>query len=140
MKADQKADAVETLTKGWHNADERGDRIPKRSMEEMLRELGAPVPTPLRVEPEGGEVTGFRCQRPGCLAGKYAKQLDKPPVPDEIGLRILQDICSDCWTDWLKNYSIKVINELRIDLSSESGMAEYDKYMNGFFGFEETNS
>jgi Fe-S cluster biosynthesis and repair protein YggX len=138
MKAQQNAEAVETLTKGWHNAEERGDRIPKQAMEEMLRELGAPVPQAVVAEREGGEESGFKCQRPGCMSGKYAKQMDKPPIPDEIGLRIHQEICSDCWTEWLKNYSIKVINELRIDLSTEGGMEEYDKYMRGFFGFEET--
>ena len=42
-----------------------------------------------------------------------------------------------CWQDWLRNYSIKVINELRLDLSTEFGQDEYDKYMRGFFGFEE---
>jgi hypothetical protein len=31
---------------------------------------------------------------------------------------------------------VKVINELRLDLSSEFGQEEYDKYMHEFFGFE----
>ena len=30
----------------------------------------------------------------------------------------------------------KVINELRLDLSTEHVQDEYDKYMRGFFGFE----
>jgi hypothetical protein len=30
-----------------------------------------------------------------------------------------------------------VINELRLDLSSEFGQAEYDKYMREYFGFED---
>ena len=51
--------------------------------------------------------------------------------------RIYESICADCWTDWFKNYSIKVINELRLDLSTEHGQEEYDKYMRGFFGFED---
>jgi len=32
---------------------------------------------------------------------------------DELGQRIQKEVCADCWSDWLKNYSIKVINELR---------------------------
>jgi len=58
-------------------------------------------------------------------------------MKDATGKRIYETICADCWTDWLKNYSIKVINELRLDLSTEAGQDEYDKYMRGFFGFED---
>ena len=54
-----------------------------------------------------------------------------------LGRRIQDHICSECWTAWFKDYSIKVINELRLDLSAESGQAEYDKYMREFFGFED---
>ena len=36
-----------------------------------------------------------------------------------------------------KDLSIKVINELRLDLSSEFGQAEYDRHMREFLGFEE---
>ena len=41
-----------------------------------------------------------------------------------------------CWTLWFKDLSIKVINELRLDLSSEFGQDEYDKHMREFMGFE----
>ena len=54
-----------------------------------------------------------------------------------MGLRILESICVVCWNAWVKDDSIKVVNELRLDLSSESGIAEYDKYLRGFLGFEE---
>jgi Fe-S cluster biosynthesis and repair protein YggX len=79
---------------------------------------------------------GFRCQRPMCLAGSRARQLASPPFNDDLGRRIYDTICADCWTDWLKNYSIKVINELRLDLSTERGQAEYDRYMREFLGLE----
>jgi tetratricopeptide (TPR) repeat protein len=136
IKLNQQNEAIEVLVDGWRIADERGDKMPRDAMGEMLIQLGATMPQTQRPAEEGPE-TGFRCTRPGCLSGKYAKPLPVPPIPDEIGARIQREICSDCWTDWLKNYSIKVINELRIDLSSEFGQAEYDKYMRGFFGFEE---
>src|SRR5947207_213777 len=76
-------------------------------------------------------------QRPGCMEGKRAKQLPAPPIPDEIGERIYRDICGACWTLWFRDLSIKVINELRLDLSSEFGQTEYDRHMREFFGFEE---
>ena len=55
-------------------------------------------------------------------------------MTDETGPRIHLMVCAGCWTDWLKNYSIKVINELRLDLSTEHGQEEYDRYMREFLG------
>jgi Fe-S cluster biosynthesis and repair protein YggX len=110
--------------------------MPRDEMSRLLREQGAATPEPIKPQEDDGPETGFRCQRPGCLAGKRAHQLSGPPLPDEIHNRIYREICTDCWNEWLKNYSIKVINELRLDLSSEYGQEEYDKHMNEFFGFE----
>ena len=58
-------------------------------------------------------------------------------MPDEMGERIQREICADCWDYWFRNYSIKVINELRLDLSTEHGQEEYDRYMREFLGFNE---
>lgn len=138
IKADQKERAVEVLTRGWKIANQRGDRLPMEAMGELLTSLGAPVPKPepAKVEDEGPG-TGFRCQRPGCMEGKRARQLPAPPLPDAIGERIYRDICAACWTLWWKDLSIKVINELRLDLSSEFHQGEYDRHMREFMGFED---
>ncbi|MBY0455961.1 MAG: Fe(2+)-trafficking protein [Gemmataceae bacterium] len=142
LKLDRRAEAVEVFTKGWAVADERGDRVPRDAMAKHLADLGAPVPKKVVAAPvdDGTPGTGFRCQRPGCMEGKRARQLDKPPVPDAIGLRIHQDVCAGCWTLWLKDLSVKVVNELRLDLSSEGGQHEYDKNMREFFGFEQEDA
>ena len=58
-------------------------------------------------------------------------------MSDEIGQRIQQSVCADCWNDWLRNYSIKVINELRLDLSRDEDSALYDKHMREFLGIDE---
>ncbi len=139
-KLGQKDRAVEVLTTGWKTADERGDKMPRDAMAKMLTGLGAPVPqaaAPVASSADDGPDTGFRCQRPGCMEGKRAKPLAAPPVPDEIGVRIQKDVCAGCWNLWFKDLSIKVINELRLDLSSEFGQAEYDRHMREFFGFED---
>ena len=70
------------------------------------------------------------------MMGSRARQLAAPPFRDELGERIYSSVCADCWNDWLRNYSIKVINELRLDLSTEHGQAEYDRYMREFLGLE----
>ncbi len=137
IKLGRRSEAVEVLTNGWKLADERGDKMPRDEMGKLLKELGEPIPESAKPVVDEGPGTGFRCERPTCAAGKNARQLPAPPVPDAIGERIYRTICADCWTDWLRNFSIKVINELRIDLSTEFGQEEYDKYMRGFFGFDE---
>jgi Fe-S cluster biosynthesis and repair protein YggX len=137
VKSGQKEKAVEVLTKGWLTANERGDRLPMEAMGKLLTSLGAPVPKPAAPKEDEGPGTGFRCQRPGCMEGKRARQLPGPPIPDAIGQRIYTDICAGCWNLWFKDLSIKVINELRLDLSSDFGQAEYDKHMREFMGFED---
>jgi Fe-S cluster biosynthesis and repair protein YggX len=137
LKVDRKAEAIEILQNGWKNADERGDKMPRDEMGKMLKELGEAIPEAAKPVVEEGPSTGFRCQRPMCAAGNYAQQLAAPPLPDAIGKKIYETICATCWNEWFKNYSIKVINELRIDLSTEFGQEEYDKHMRSFLGWEE---
>lgn len=137
VKLDRKGEAVEVLTKGWGIADDRGDRMPRDAMAKLLDQLGSPIQKKQAAPDDDGPGTGFRCQRPGCMEGKRAVQLAAPPVPDTVGERIHNEVCAACWTLWLKDLSVKVINELRLDLSSEGGQYEYDRNMREFFGFEQ---
>jgi tetratricopeptide (TPR) repeat protein len=129
-------EAVAVLRQGFAVADERGDNLPRDEMARMLVELGEPAPESKR--PAGGAAGegGFHCQRPGCIAGGRGRQLEKPPFNDETGRRIQATVCAACWEDWRRNYSVKVINELRLDLSSDAGAEEYDRYMREFLGLE----
>lgn len=136
LQLNQRAEAIETLRKGCEIAEERGDRMPREEMVKMLVSLGEAPPEAKIVETSGGVESGFRCQRPGCTAGKYARQLEAPPMKDEIGQRVFAAVCADCWNEWLKGFSIKVINEMRLDLSTEHGQAEYDRTMREFLGIE----
>jgi len=135
----QRDEAVQVLKDGFKVADERGDRMPRDEMGRMLVQLGEAAPV-AAVAPAGGAEAapgdGFRCQRPGCMMGARARQLPKPPMSDELGQRIHERVCADCWTDWFRNYSIKVINELHLDLSTERGQEEYDRYMREYLGLE----
>jgi Fe-S cluster biosynthesis and repair protein YggX len=136
---DSKSDqAIRVLKEGYAVADERGDNMPRDEMARMLVELGEPAPVSARAAASGSAAGpgGFRCQRPGCMFGARARQLARPPMRDELGRRIYDSVCADCWEEWLKNYSIKVINELHLDLSTEHGQAEYDRYMREFLGLE----
>ena len=139
-KLGSKDKAIEVLTTGYKVADERGDKMPRDAMGVLLAGLGAPVPKQeaAAAGADDGPDTGFRCARPGCPMGRKAKPMTAAPtVGGELGDRIYREVCADCWESWKKDDSIKVINELRLDLSSEFGAAEYDKYMRGYFGFDE---
>jgi tetratricopeptide (TPR) repeat protein len=131
MQLGRRDEAVGVLTEGFAVADERGDNIPRDEMSRLLVQLGEPAPVSKKAQAggTGGVDSGFRCQRPGCTAGPYARKLATPPMPDEIGKKILDNICADCWEYWLKNLSIKVINEMRLDLSTEKGQEVYDQIM-----------
>jgi Fe-S cluster biosynthesis and repair protein YggX len=136
LKLDKREDVVKVLTDGYSIADDRGDNMPRDEMARMLGQLGAPVPASRRMAGRQAGPGGFRCQRPGCLAGSRARQLPAPPFKDEQGQKIFERVCADCWEDWKRNYSIKVINELRLDLSTERGAEEYDRHMSEFLGIE----
>jgi len=140
LKVDRRAEAIEVLQNGWKTADSRGDWKPREDMGAMLKELGEPIPESSAVADDAGPGTGFRCQRPTCAAGNRARQLPSRPIPDALGDRIYESICADCWNEWVQGYGKKVLNELRLDLSTEFGQEEYDKYMRGFFGWEEESA
>ncbi len=135
LKLNRRDEAVETLNKGFAIADERGDNIPRDEMTKLLVQLGEPAPVAKRAPAAGGGPgDGFRCQRPGCPAGPQARQLPKPPMSDELGQRIYESVCAECWEYWLRNLSIKVINEMRLDLSTEQGQGVYDQVMKETLG------
>ena len=135
-KLGRRDEAVQILKEGFAVADERGDNIPRDEMAKVLTELGEQPPAPKRTAqaPLGPTGDGFRCQRPGCIAGSRARRLPRPPMSDALGQAIYDNVCADCWEYWLRNLSIKVINEMRLDLSTERGQEVYDQIMRETLG------
>lgn len=135
-KVDKGFEAIQTLKKGFAIADERGDNIPRDEMSKLLVELGEPPPVSAKQTQAGSVegVGGFRCQRPGCFSGAKATQLAKPPFGGELGQQIYEKVCAECWDYWFRNLSIKVINEMRLDLSDERGAETYDQVMRETLG------
>jgi tetratricopeptide (TPR) repeat protein len=138
LEQKERDEAVKVLQQGVEVARERGDNIPRDEMVKMLTQLGEKPPEPKHDVAAAGPGSGFHCQRPGCIAGTKAKQMAAPPRGTEgfTAQRIYETVCQDCWNDWLKNMSIKVINELRLDLSTERGAEEYDRHMREYLGLE----
>ncbi len=130
-KLGRRDDAVKVLRDGYAIADQRGDNIPREEMAKLLVQLGelAPVSQKAHRPTSAGEGGGFHCQRPGCMEGARARQLPAPPMSDELGKKIYANVCARCWDYWLRDLSIKVINEMRLDLSTEQGCEMYDRVM-----------
>jgi len=132
VKLGNQDQAIKALREGYAVAEERGDNVPRDEMAKLLKELGIEPPAPKRAAaaaPSGG----FHCQRPGCQAGTYARQMPAPPTRDELGRQIYDSICADCWREWLA-MGVKVINEMRLDLGDERAQEIYDNYMKEYLG------
>jgi Fe-S cluster biosynthesis and repair protein YggX len=135
IRLGKRDEAVQVLREGFQVADQRGDNIPRDEISKLLVSLGEAAPTPSKVQPAAGATAGgFRCQRPGCVAGGFGRQLPRPPMHDELGQRIYESVCADCWEYWLRNLSIKVINEMRLDLGEEKHVEIYDQIMRETLG------
>ena len=66
--------------------------------------------------------------------GKEAEGLEKPPLKGPLGQRVFENVSKQAWSQWLE-HSKMLINEYRLDLTSETGqkvwMTECEKF---FFG------
>lgn len=128
-------EAIEVLRQGWQVAEERGDKMPRDEMARLLTELGEKPPEPRPVTaPVTNGSGGFQCHRPGCRSGANAQKLPRPPMNDDLGRQIFAQVCADCWRFWLRDMSVKVINEMRLDLSTEKHQEVYDQIMRETLG------
>ena len=125
----KRKEAIEAVTKGAKIADEQGDVMPRDTMAGLLKRWDAPVPafkatTAPDAPVAGPSAPGFSCSR----CGRPDNQLAKPPFKGELGKKIAENVCTGCWKEWVP-MGTKVINELGLALSSESGQQTYDQYM-----------
>ncbi|HYP87110.1 MAG TPA: oxidative damage protection protein [Polyangiaceae bacterium] len=65
---------------------------------------------------------------------KDLEGMEKPPFRGELGQRLFDSVSAQAWKAWLE-HSKMLINEYRLDLTSESGqrlwMTECEKYFYG---------
>lgn len=54
----------------------------------------------------------IECRRCG---EEEAPRLPKPPFPNELGERIQEEICRNCWSDWLDHQTV-LINHYGLDV------------------------
>ena len=128
LKLGRRDEAVRRLTDGVTVAASRGDVMPKNEMVRMLEELGAPVPETAAarqaVEVGEGQVQCKRC-------GRVAAKLSKPPMRNEFGNQIYENICADCWREAI-GFGTKVINELRLPMNDPQASKMWDQHVREF--------
>jgi Fe-S cluster biosynthesis and repair protein YggX len=134
--------AIESWQTGHQVATRRGDMLPARDIKDRLAAHGqaptqaeAPLITVLEPEPIDDrkpgpdEVRDLRTRRVG-------KRMRFDPFGDAIGAFIFEHISQESWDAWME-MSIKVINELRLDLGDPSGQVTYDEQMRSFLNLPE---
>ena len=137
LKLDDETSAVETLQRGYAAAITRGELMPANEMKGMLSDIGASIEPEYLIEateslevpeddrePIDGEIRCHRSKRVG-------KMMTFNPFGDAIGDFIESNITQETWEEWME-MSIKIINELRLDLGDPKGQQTYDEHMKDF--------
>ena len=128
LKLGRRDEAIGRLTEGVKVAASRGDVMPKNEMARMLRDLGAPVPETgaarQAVEIGEGQVHCKRC-------GRVAARLPKPPMRNDFGKEVYDNICADCWREAI-GFGTKVINELRLPMNDPQASKLWDQHVREF--------
>ncbi|MBC7784411.1 MAG: Fe(2+)-trafficking protein [Burkholderiales bacterium] len=132
LAAGQRDAAIATLQAGARVAHDRGDMMPKNDMLRSLKELGVEMPELASTETQTtlteGEVLCKRC-------GLVKPRMARPPFSHATGLTIQQNVCADCWREWIA-MGTKVINELRLPLSDPQAQKVFDQHMFEFLNLK----
>ena len=69
-------------------------------------------------------VTCTRC-------GQTREGFERPPFPGEIGARVVDGICRDCWAQWLKQQTM-LINHYGLNVMDPQARAFLTRNMSAF--------
>jgi Fe-S cluster biosynthesis and repair protein YggX len=64
--------------------------------------------------------------------GREAEGLEKPPFKGDLGQKVFDTVSKDAWKMWLE-HSKMLINEYRLDLTSEHGQKVWMTELERFF-------
>ncbi len=78
-----------------------------------------------------GEPGSFHCHR----CGKDGSRLTQPPWPGALGRRVVDEICTACWDEWLA-VQTRIINEYRLNVLEPGTAAAIKEQMQIFLGFK----
>lgn len=115
----------------------RGDLMPANEMKGRLTELGGSVDNDAMIAFAQADVDESDEREPGedeirCLrTRKIGQRMVALPFEDQVGAFIMENISQESWDEWIE-MSIKVINELRLDLGELKGQKVYEEHMRDF--------
>ena len=130
--------AIEAWQRGQLVAMRRGELMVGSEMRTRLEARGAPlsseeaellmVDEPVPEEDDRPlEVGEVRCLK----SGRIGAVMPHNPFDDEIGAFIQEKISQESWEGWME-MSIKLINELRLDLGEPSAQQTYEEHMRDY--------
>lgn len=126
-------EAAAVLTKGYETAAGRGDVMPQRAMESLLKKLNRPVP---QVK-AAAAAPAIDPNDPSALvdrrSGKPGTRLPDPPMRGPLGKFIFDHYTQQTWREWI-GQGTKVINELRLDFSRPDHQKVYEQHMLEWLG------
>ncbi|HWJ12493.1 MAG TPA: oxidative damage protection protein [Gemmatimonadaceae bacterium] len=70
------------------------------------------------------EITCVRC-------GQVKPAFERPPFPGAIGQRIVEQICQDCWAQWLRQQTM-LINHYGLNVMDPQARGFLKQNMQGF--------
>ena len=127
--------AIQTLRNGYIIAHKKGDLEPMNAMGTLLQELGTEPPAigqkKTGVQGEKGSTGDWSC----CRCGGSGPKLTERPFKGELGEKVLETVCLNCWTEWVA-MGTKVINELKLPMYDPAAQETYDKHMVEFLSLE----
>ncbi len=125
-QAGQEAAAAETLKRAYQVALRRKDTKGAEKIRMQLAELGVQV----QAAEAGGFDTAatFQCSRCGRTEG----QMQEPPMNNPLGREVREKACEQCWQQWML-VSVKIINELGLNLVQPQARHVWDVHMREFF-------
>lgn len=69
-------------------------------------------------------VTCVRC-------GETREGFDRPPFPGDVGARVVEGICRECWAQWLKQQTM-LINHYGLNVMDPQARAFLTRNMSAF--------
>lgn len=134
--------AIEAWQLGYHASNKQGTLMNAQEAKQLLEARNAPLTSEVvellgldddeaaeseedaNREPDEDEV---RCIR----SGRIGKRMRFDPFDDQIGAFIMERVSQESWEGWME-MSIKVINELRLDLGDHNHQAVYEQHMRDY--------
>lgn len=134
--------AIEAWQLGYHASNKQGTLMNAQEARRLLEARGAPLSSEIiellqfdddepaeseeeaQREPNEDEV---RCIR----SGRIGQKMRFDPFDDAVGAYIMKNVSQESWEAWME-MSIKVINELRLDLGDPKHQAMYEHHMQDF--------